>query len=381
MAKDHRPIRVAMLIQEYPPIIGGAEQELAAQARVLSRLGVDVHVLTRRWWPELIPFEQTDSATVYRLPASGPKAIAALQYIFSSVWQAARIWPDVLHAHELLSPTSAGILAKWLFRKPLLATVLRGGLLGDVMKIQRGRLGKLRTRLVLNSVDAFIVISDEIDRELEGLGVPAEKRLFIPNGVDTERFAPASFEEKQRLRTEYGLPDGKIVIFTGRLEREKQVDQLLAVWSRLREQVPDAHLVVLGTGSLESGLRAQGVQQVHFLGGKADVSLYVRAADVFVLPSLTEGLSVSMLEAMACGLPALVTRVGGAADVITHGENGWLIPAGDQEALLQALVRLLMDDGLRRSLGARARACVEERYSVQLVTAQLLEVYGRLLEK
>ena len=381
MSRERKPLRAAMLIQEYPPIIGGAEQELAAQATVLARLGVDVLVLTRRWWPALAPFERAGGAAVYRLPASGPKAIAAIRYVLSATWQVGRLRPDLLHAHEVLSPATAGMLAKWLFRKPLVATVLRGGLLGDLTKIRRGWLGWLRRRLVLRSVDAFIVISEEIDRELQALGIPPERRFFVPNGVDTDCFAPASPDEKQQLRAKHGLPDGRIVVFTGRLEREKQVDQLLWVWPELLQQVPEAHLVVLGTGSLESELRARAGAQVHFLGGKADVAPYLRAADLFVLPSVTEGLSVSMLEAMACGLPVLVTRVGGAADVITHGQNGWLIPPGDAGPLLLALAGLLQDGELRQSLGSRARACILERYAVQQISLQLLSVYNRLLEK
>ncbi len=142
MSQGLRPIRVAMLIQEYPPIIGGAEQELAAQAGVLARLGVDVQVLTRRWWPELAPFERTGAATVYRLPATGPKAIGAVRYILASASRLGRLHPDILHAHELLSPTSAAIVAKWLLRTPIIATVLRGGLLGDLARFSVGGWGR-----------------------------------------------------------------------------------------------------------------------------------------------------------------------------------------------------------------------------------------------
>ena len=232
---------------------------------------------------------------------------------------------------------------------------------------------------MLRSVDAFVVISEEIDRELQVLGVPAAKRWFIPNGADTERFAPATPSAQRQLRAELGLPEGKLVIFTGRLESEKRVDLLLALWPEVRARVPDAHLLVLGTGSLEGEYRRQAVEHVHFMGGMADVAPYLRAADVFVLPSVTEGLSVSMLEAMACGLPALVTQVGGAADVIVHRENGWLVPPGDTDALLEGLIMLLKNDELRRVVGGRARACIEQRYALKLVAAQTRAAYDRLL--
>jgi glycosyltransferase involved in cell wall biosynthesis len=367
-----------MLIQEYAPIIGGGQTQLAAQAEALAELGVDVRVLTRRWRPELLPVEQVGPAIVYRLPASGPKAVAAIRYILSAAWMIGRLRPDLLHAHELLSPTSAAILGKWLFRKPVVATVLGGGSLGDLKKIQRGRLGRLRSLLVLKSVDLFVVISDEIERELEGLGVPEGKRLRIPNGVDTERFTPASATERQRLREQLCLPDGRLAIFTGRLEPEKQVAHLLEIWPKLRQRVPDAQLLVLGTGSLEAALREQAPEGVQFLGGRSDVAPYLRAADLFVLASSREGLSVSMLEAMASGLPVLVTRVGGAADVVTDRENGWLIPAGDMEALLEGLVTLLKDQDLCRLLGSRARARVVEGYAVRSLTGQLRDAYDRL---
>lgn len=370
-----------MLIQEYAPIIGGGQTQLAAQAAVLAELGVDVHILTRRWRPELRPFERIGKAAVYRLPSTGPKAVAALRFILSAAWTIGRLRPDVLHAHELLSPTSAALLAKWLYGRPVLATVLGGGSLGDLNKIQRGRLGPLRTSIVLGSVDAFVVISREIDRELQARGVPPQKRLAIPNGVDTARFVPAAAAEKGRIRGELGLPQGPIAIFTGRLEPEKQVDHLLAVWPSLNVRLPDAHLLVLGTGSQAEKLRAQGVPQVHFVGSISDVAPYLRAADVFVLPSAREGLSASMLEAMASGLPVLVTRVGGAADVITHRENGWLLPPGDQAALLEGLAVLLTDEPLRQALGSHARECVLAGYALENVARQLREAYDQLLEK
>ncbi len=368
-----------MFIQAYAPLIGGAERQLAAQAELLSELGVEVHVLTRRWKKELLPFEKIGCVSVHRLPASGPKAVAAFQYIISAVWRVRSLRPDVLHAHELLSPATAAALAKLCFGAPLVAKVLRGGLLGDLAKIGAGRLGWLRVQLVASAVDAFAVISTEIDDELAAIGVPARKRVFIPNGVDTERFMPVSVAEKARIRAERSLPDGRLAIFSGRLEPEKRVDLLLELWPRLRRVLPDAQLLVLGTGSSESQLRQQPVEAVHFYGGVEDVAPYLHAADLFVLPSLTEGLSNSMLEAMACGLPVVATHVGGAADVITDRETGWLVPPNDPDALFEALVSLLGEPGRSQALGERARRSVLERYSLLSVAKSLRELYDRLL--
>ncbi len=121
------------------------------------------------------------------------------------------------------------------------------------------------------------------------------------------------------------------------------------------------------------------VESVQFTGQVDDAVPYFQAADLFVLPSSTEGLSNSMLEAMSCGLPVLATRVGGAPDVIAHGESGYLIPPDDRQALRRGLETLLEDRALRFNLGSNARQRILAEFSLDSVAKRLAALYQRLL--
>ena len=182
-------LRVAMIIQGYAPRLGGAERQLQALAPLLVERGVEVHVLTRLY-PGLQAYEEIDGIPVHRLPAPGPKASAALIFSMAALRLLKRLQPQVIHAHELLSPTSTALLARRLWGTPVVAKVLRGGYLGDIGKLKRKPFGQQRLHSLRDGVDMFIAISQEIDAELAEMGVPSERRCFQPNGVDRARFHP-----------------------------------------------------------------------------------------------------------------------------------------------------------------------------------------------
>ena len=373
-------VRVAMLIQAYLPHVGGAERQLAALAPLLSAQGVEVMVLTRRY-QDWKPFEMIDEVPVYRLPIPGPKAAASLSYTVSGIRLLGRLRPDVIHAHELLSPATTAILARRLYRIPVVAKVLRGGAIGDLAKLRRNRLlGQLRLLLLRQNIDAFIAISEEIERELEQTGVGGERRFRIPNGVDTTRFAPLDPGEKAKLRAKLGLPHGPLALFTGRLVPEKRLDQLVEIWSQVRSRHPQATLIIAGDGPEASRLKAQAGPGVHMLGLVEDVRPYLQTADLFVLPSAYEGLSNALLEAMAAALPVVATAVGGARDLIRSRENGWLVPPDRPEELKAALLSILSNPQQAALFGRQARQTVIEAYSLETTARKLRELYGRLLE-
>ena len=373
--------RVAMLIQRYLPHVGGAERQLQQLAPRLRELGYELHILTRHE-KGLARFELIDGIPVHRLPAAGPKAIAAVTFTLSAVWKLIRLQPDILHAHEILTPASIAILAKRFLKRPVLVKLLRGGGRGDIYKLKRRRFWKSDMQRLARDVDVFLVISHEIDEELSALGVPPEKRVFLPNGVDTVRCRPVSEDRKMILRESLSLPMlEKIVLYAGRLVPEKRVDHLLKIWPQVCSKFLTAHLLVLGDGPELRRLKEMHVDGVQFTGQVEDAVPYLQAADLFVLPSSTEGLSNSLLEAMSCGLPVLATTVGGAPDVIRHGKSGWLIPPDNTEALQNGLVTLLNDGALRLELGSHARERIHSDYSLESVAGRLAKLYESLLEK
>lgn len=367
-----------MVILEYNPIVGGAQRQLEMLAPYLQTRGVEIHVLTRRY-EGLAAYEELNGVAVHRLAAPRPKAVASLAYTTAVLNKIRQLKPDLIHAYSFLSPLSAAALAKQFYGIPVVAKVLRGGALGDVARIKRRRFGTRRMAFYRQKVDAFIAISQEIDQELAGASVPRTKRIMIPNGVDVNHFRPAVGQARQDIRRQLGLPNAPIVIFTGRLEPEKRVDHLLELWPAVRRSNADATLLILGVGSEAERLQRQAGPGVRFLGRIGDVAPYLRASDIFVLPSYTEGLSNALLEAMACGLAVIATEVGGATDVIAHQENGWLVPP-DQPAELQTAVEILLgtpDTG--RQMGKRAREKMARDFALPTIAGRLRHLYDQVL--
>ena len=375
--------RVAMLIQKYYPHVGGAEKQIQRLVPRLQARGFEVCIITRHE-PGLSRFEIVEGAPVYRLLCPGPKALAALFYIVGAFILLSRLRPDLIHAHEILSPASAALLAKRFFGWPVIVKVLRGGMRGDVYKLKRRFLWKQRFRTLCQGVDSFVIISHEIEQELVALGVPPEKRAFLPNGVDTGTFAPLSASQKKHLRSQLLIPtDDPVVVYVGRLTFEKRVDHLLSIWPAIRTTLPQAHLLIVGTGPEEARLRAEStsLSDVKFTGQVDDALKYLHAVDVFVLPSATEGLSNSLLEALSTGLPVVATSVGGTPDVITHGENGYLVPPDDLSALQSGLTALLTDSTLGTRLGTRGRQRIQTDFSLESAADRLAVLYRSLLAK
>lgn len=371
--------RVAMVIQRYLPHVGGAERQLQQLAPRLRAQGFETHIVTRRE-PGLLPFEVIDDVPVYRMPSIGPKPLARATFTAAAVSQLTRLQPDLVHAHEVLAPASIAVQSKTRNKHPVLLKLLRGGPRGDIDKLKRRPWWKSYFANLNQSVDGFITISHEIDQELESLNVDPQKRFFIPNGVDTARYVPASEEYKQKLRAELSLPlQATIVVYAGRLVPEKRVDHLLKMWDSIRAKFFDAYLLILGDGAEESRLREMSISGVQFAGRVNDAASYFQAADIFVLPSSTEGLSNSMLEAMSCALPVLATKVGGAPDVIEHNVHGYMIPPDDTAALQKGLETLLADKSLRLRLAAAARKRTLSDFSLDSVAERLSTLYRRLL--
>lgn len=373
-------IKVVMLTHGYLPCVGGAELQLAALAPLLRSRGCEIHILTRGV-TGLPSYDRIDNTPVHRIPTYQPKTLASLTFTWSALSLIRHLHPDVIHAHALLSPTTTAILAKKVMGAPVVAKVLRGGTLGDLDRLKSKPFGRSRLKWFSTNVDAFISISREIDRELSDLGIPESRRPYIPNGVDTPRFAPVTPEEKRAIRAGLKLHGNPIVVFTGRLAAEKRVDQLLTIWPRVRTLHKNALLLILGNGEEKDRLKNLAGAGVIFPGRIEDVVPYLQAADLFVLPSATEGLSNALLEALSCGLPAVATDVGGASDVIIHGTNGWLIRPDQPCELEKAILVLLSNENLRASLAKEARNRILNSYSLPSTADRLESLYRKLAER
>ncbi|HYO48301.1 MAG TPA: glycosyltransferase, partial [Chloroflexia bacterium] len=209
-------------------------------------------------------------------------------------------------------------------------------------------------KLLYRLSDRILVPSEASKRMvMEVEGIPDRHLHVIYNGIDRAQFAPRS--DRAETRSELGIPDGIQVIGTvGRLSVEKGgVDLLIKAVARLRNDHPQARLVVVGDGPLREGLEevaARLGKDVIFTGTRTDVARLLNAMDIFVLPSLHEAFPIAILEAMAVRLPVVATRVGGVPEVIQDGTTGLLVPPNDEQALHKSLRRLLTESQLAESL-------------------------------
>ncbi|MEW6329960.1 MAG: glycosyltransferase [Pseudomonadota bacterium] len=247
------------------------------------------------------------------------------------------------------------------------------------------RIRRQAERLASLKLSRVIAVSDIVRRGLiEDVGIPAAKISLIHNGIDLSATPPRGLEAR---RKELGLsPDDVVLVSVGRLAGIKNYGLLLEALARAAGAAPALRLVMVGDGSERSGLEATAARlglsgRVHFLGARDDVRDWLALGQVFVLSSLYEGVSLALLEAMAAGLPAVVTRVGGNPEVVVDGECGFLVESGDAEGLARALVRLAREGDLRAKMGRAARARMEAEFDLKQAIKQYEEIYLQSLRR
>lgn len=230
--------------------------------------------------------------------------------------------------------------------------------------------GKMN-RLLTSITDSFIAVADshgEFLREFEKF--PAEKVRVIRNGVDCDRFQP-SVEARKAVREDLNLPaETPLIGIVAALRSEKNHGMLVQAAAQLRETHPDAHWLIVGDGpersTIETLSRELGIEdRIHLLGTRHDTPRLVAALDVFTLCSLNEASPVSILEALACGVPAVATDVGSVSESIVPGKTGLLIPSQDVDAMCKAVESLLEDANLRQTMGSNGRELVLKSGSLE----------------
>lgn len=382
-----RTLRVCLLTGSFYPVIGGGETYARNVARHLAARGVDIFVLTRRIISASPRTEVVDGVPVIRVGPSGKASLAKYLMLPTA---AAQLWRRRHHYDVLLVSNFralgpfAVVMAKLLGKRCVLRAGVCGEFSGEYITadggVSRRALSWLAAPLalrtaVLRRADGFISNCAQISEEFERHGVARQRITLMPGGVDTERFQPATSDERARLRAQLRLPsDRSLIGYSGKLNRGKGIDHLIAALPLILKRQPAAHLVLIGGGanqslSQEHTLRAMvrdaGLEdRVTFTGYVQNVPEHLRSLDVFVLPTEHEALPNALMEAMASGLPCVATRVGGIPDLIEDGVSGRLIEPGDVEALARALIELWEDAALAQRYGLAARRTIEARYSL-----------------
>jgi glycosyltransferase involved in cell wall biosynthesis len=309
------------------------------------------------------------------LPARGAFD-PGLLFRFAALFR--RVKPDVVHTHEYKSDAIAYLVTRcmplYARRVPLVATM--HGVVRTTEALRRYE--RLDARL-LRRFDAVIPVSQGTATIARDYGVPEGRIRPVANGVDTDRFWPGT--DRRAARSALGLPpDGVFIGMVGRLSEEKGPDQLLEAFSVMGVTAERTHLVFVGDGPMEPSLRMRAqelglVGCVHFLGRREDVERVYRVLDILALPSLTEGLPLTVLEASACGVPIVATDVGDVARVLPHEVASLLVQPRDTRALAAAMVRLLTEPEHAAELAETARCRVEAGYSARAMAESYEDVY------
>lgn len=356
--------------------LGGAEQALLFLIEALDR---------RAWQPTLLyhdlpavaPLAERASqlgAKVRAVPEM-PLGLVGARRVPGLVRELRRSRPSVFHAH-LTWPLAAkyGLLAAVLARVPAVVATVH---LFPQFRLDRSNY--LQERLLAMGVDRYIAVSKAIAGQLaDAFHWPPEKIEIVHNAVRSERFRVAPDPElRQQLA---GDVDRPIVLTVARLDVQKGLDVLLKAAAR----VPEARFVVAGDGPQRGSLESQADElglgdRLVFLDQRSDIPQLLAASDLFVLPSLYEGTSLAVLEAMAAGKALVSSAIGGTDELVVDGESALLVPRGDPGALAAAIRRLLADSVLRARLGAAARERAETVFSAAATVARVTSVYEDVL--
>jgi len=379
---------VWMLVSRFFPSVGGTERQALALAQRLRNTGIDARIVTQKYDARLNNQDVQSNVFIYRLPPRSSIPLSSFFFIVSTFFFFKRVLrgPCIFHAHMIASPAVAAILSASLFKSKAVVKVACSGRFGDVATSKKTWIGRLKLRWVLRHTDKIISLSGDIDRELLKEGVPAEKIVRIPNGVDVDLFQPVPSEaQRLALCKALGLPHaGPVILFSGRLTAQKRPDIVLEAFALIAERYPQSSLVFAGDGPLRTTLEQSDSAKrlpgrVLFKGLQKDIQDYYAASHIFVLPSEAEGMSNSLLEAMASGLACIVHDFGGVTDIIHSEKNGFLYKEQDPQMVAQLLEKLLARPEQVRALGLAARETVKKMNAWERIIPQYQHLYRQLM--
>jgi glycosyltransferase involved in cell wall biosynthesis len=392
---------ICLLTETYYPVVGGGETQARVLAEDLVAHGFKVIVVTRRSSRALKKLDQVGGVTICRTPPIGGGQLKRWGMVFTCVpvLLSRRRQYNLIYVSGFKALGLTAVVVCRLLRKScVLKADSNGEMSGAFFDRGRQALGlasdstlfrlflTLRNR-ILRGANRFVAISTDIAEELHRHGVPAEQIEQVTNSVDTSLFSPVNPSAKAALRQQFSLPADQIIVtFTGRLVSYKGLPLLLRVWEQVQRVQGQTMLLLVGSGGLdmhncEADLRAfvqaKGLQHsVRFTGDVHNVHEYLQASDIFVFPTEKEAFGISLIEAMACGLPVIATPTGGIKDIVVDGQNGLLVEAGSFQQLSDAIHRLITDAQLAGMLGRAARVTALTRYAREVVLGRYIELFS-----
>lgn len=399
------PIKVLMMSMHLPPDFGGGGEQMLRLAGALAGKGVQCALIAGTT-DKSAAGASSGNPSITRFYTPGKMKIRNFHFLIKSLW-----WIlvkgrsfDILHLTSMNWAALAAILIISLYGKK---TILKFSLMGvdDPLTIKKSSLGALKYKILLR-LDRYVSTSSELVDELKAAAPEfAEKVALIRNGVDAEKFYPASPEEKSALRRELGLPESAVVFcFSGVVNRRKGIDALAKAWGEFSKN-KNALLAIVGPVNIDGkrgeksaehisalGSTPEYVAEVRkiiadanceesviFTGAAGDVRKWLAATDVFVFPSRREGQPNAPAEAMACGLPVIATDIPGCRDLVENGINGYLAPVDDSAAFAARMEELFENPELRARLGSESIKIISGEFSMDSVAEKYIQMYESLI--
>lgn len=376
-----------MISPQFRPMVGGYERAAERLALGLSRAGLHVTVLAERRhhsWPRVERLGEVKIRRfycVYRRHLHALTAVSGLITFLVSRGRRFAVW----HVQQYGLAAAAVVLVSKLLRRPVVLKLTSSAAEG-IATAGGGGLMRRPIEFLVRRVSACVAVSDETANEAARFGIPLSRITCIPNGIETSEFDVASSTERTDAKRHLGLqPSSIVTLFVGRLSAEKNPLCLVQAWQLIPEAArSSALLVIVGDGPqrsmLEDTISAHRLgKSILLMGYQHDIRRWYHAADIYVSTSEYEGLSNTMLEAMACGLPVVATAVSGTSALTRKGPAGIVVPIGDCAAVSAALYNLLRDPASRERLGANARRIIEDEFSVEQVARRTLCLYHGLV--
>ncbi len=377
----NRPLRLLLTIRKFYPSYSGAGQRFQGYAQGLRARGIEMEVLSAvegEQHLQRLPSLEIDGLQIHQIGVK--RGWNSPEHGFATLLRCLREPPDVVQAmaESLLSPWFLGLgLAQ-------IPVVINHTMMGIRVKTGlKGLLQPLWWRLPFQLTQAAVVNSQAMAAALAELKISSQ---VIPNGVNLQRFYPSAPEERAPLRARLGLPpDGPLLVSLGGLNPRKSHDLMLAAFLRLRATHPQARLLIAGppgpsahVASLRRFISREGLSEAVQLPGMIkEVPELLRAADLFCFSSRVEGLPNAVLEAMATGLPVVLTRFLGLSPELGEAGRHYLLRERSSEALAEGMDRLLSKPEEAQAMGAAARTWIAETLSLE----KSLDLYANLYQR
>jgi glycosyltransferase involved in cell wall biosynthesis len=359
-------MKIAIIVGFFPPKwLGGTEIATYNLAKHLAKRGHEIYVITS--YDEGFPDIYTENGFyVHRILWSAIRIIGVVSFHVKVFFRIRTIKPDIVQVQYI----DMGISA-WLIKKILRIPYVVWGRGSDINQLNR--FSRIKAKPILQNANAILALTENMRIKLKN--IYNTEIYIVPNGIDLEEYKGSTTIPDRKTGT-------KNILFVGSLRPVKGVQYLINSMKKIHEELPDARLILVGDGEEREHLEALSIQlglqkYVEFIGivSHEKVKTFMQQADVFVLPSLSEGFPNVILEAMACGLPIIASHVGGIPDIITNDTNGYLVEVKDTNDMANKILLLLSDDALRKKISDNNRNLVK-KYTWENVILKLEKIYA-----